>query len=97
MRKKDLGAFLQTARRKKGLSQIEVAGYLKLQSAQSISDWERNYGSGVPIQSLKQLIKLYGLKDQQVFKLLLDHEFQKLKRCLTEDFYSKPVRRKRRS
>ncbi|MBX2988457.1 MAG: helix-turn-helix domain-containing protein [Bdellovibrionaceae bacterium] len=97
MRKKDLGAFLQTARRKKGLSQSEVAGYLKLQSAQSISDWERNYGSGVPIQSLKQLIKLYGLKDQQVFKLLLDHEFQKLKRCLTEDFYSKPVRRKRRS
>jgi len=94
MSKVDLGAYLKQARLKAGYSQGDVAEYLGLQSAQSISDWERNYGSGIPIRSLKQLVKLYRLDSRKIFDLLLDYQFQKLERSLTAEFYSPSSKRK---
>jgi transcriptional regulator with XRE-family HTH domain len=88
MGKKDLGQLLKKARIKKKLSQSEVADRLGLQSAQSVSDWERNYGSGVPIASLKILIKLYGLDKFEVFDALMDYQINKLKENLEKEFFS---------
>ena len=93
---KILGSLLKEARVKKNLSQGDVAQFLKLNSAQSISDWERNYGSGVPVPSLKQLAKLYGMKLDQVFEALLESQVQKLEKALTAEFYKKSTVAKRR-
>ena len=91
---KNLGSLLKEARVKKNLSQTDVAQFLNLNSAQSVSDWERNYGSGVPIQSLKQLAKLYGMKMDQVFQALLESQMQKLEKTLTAEFYKKTSSKK---
>lgn len=96
MKRPDLGTILKEARLKKGLSQLDVAEHLKLHSAQSVSDWERGYGSGVPLPSLKQLIKLYDLSTDLVFEALLEYQYQKLEKSLTEEFYARPARTKKR-
>lgn len=93
MRRQDLGALLKSARLKRNLSQAEVAARLKLNSPQSISDWERNYGSGVPVKTLKKLIKLYQLDATEVFDALLDYQQMKLEERLVSEFYGKKNRR----
>ncbi|MBX3040718.1 MAG: helix-turn-helix transcriptional regulator [Bdellovibrionaceae bacterium] len=94
MAKMDLGIYLKQARLKAGHSQGDVARFLGLQSAQSISDWERNYGSGIPVKSLKELIKFYGMDAGRVFDLLLDYQYQKIQRALTEEFFPQRKRKK---
>lgn len=88
-KRKDLGKLLRNARTQKQLSQTEVAQHLKLNSPQSISDWERNYGSGIPVPSLKQLIKLYGLNSRTAYEALLDFQFSKLETSLEKEFFGK--------
>jgi transcriptional regulator with XRE-family HTH domain len=83
----DIGSLLKDGRISKGLSQGQVASLLKLNSAQSISDWERNYGSGVPLNALRKLIKLYGLETETVFDTLLEYQFLRLKKDLKKRFY----------
>jgi transcriptional regulator with XRE-family HTH domain len=84
---KDIGELIKQGRIKKGLTQGQVAASLKLNSAQSISDWERNYGSGVPLQALRKLIKIYNLDTESVFDALLDYQFMRLKKDLKKRFY----------
>lgn len=81
--------MLKNARQAKGLSQADVAERLGLNSPQSVSDWERNYGSGVPIPTLKKLIKIYALDPQEVFDALLDYQQNKLEVQLTREFFNK--------
>ncbi len=83
----DIGNLLKEGRISKGLSQGQVATLLKLNSAQSISDWERNYGSGVPLNALRKLIKLYDLETETVFDALLEYQFLRLKKDLRKRFY----------
>lgn len=85
--------MLKNARQAKGLSQADVAERLGLNSPQSVSDWERNYGSGVPVPTLKKLIKIYGLDPQEVFDALLDYQQNKLEAQLTREFFNKKVAR----
>lgn len=89
MAKMDLGNFLREARMRVGFSQGDVAQFLGLNSAQSVSDWERNYGSGIPVGSLKKLVKLYKLDADQAYKLLLDFQLQKVERSLKKEFFKR--------
>lgn len=89
MPEKNLGLILKHARNKKGLSQEDVAKHLKLNSPQSISDWERGYGSGVPLPTLKKLIKLYGLNTDKIFEALLEYQQKKLELQLKTEFYKR--------
>lgn len=97
MKNGDLGAYLKNARVDKQLSQADVAKFLKLQSPQSISDWERGYGSLIPLKTLKKLIKLYHLDTSEVFEILLNYQLTNLEAKLTREFYGhskKPKSRK---
>lgn len=88
MAKKDLGTLLRDGRHNKGFSQAEVASKLKLKSPQSVSDWERNYGSGVPVPMLKTLIRLYKLDQEEVFQALVDYKKRRVEMSLKREFYS---------
>ncbi|MGE0631106.1 MAG: helix-turn-helix domain-containing protein [Pseudobdellovibrionaceae bacterium] len=97
MKRPDLGIYLKNARVGKGKSQADVARFLRLQSPQSISDWERNYGSLIPLKTLKKLIKLYELDPAEVFEILLDYQLRSLEAKLTEEFYGRQNKSKTRS
>lgn len=79
-----------------GLSQAEVAEHLGLQTAQSISDWERNHGSSTPIPALKKLIRLYQLSDEEVFEMVLEYQFHRLREKLAVELYPRALRRTKR-
>ncbi len=85
---------MKQARLRAGYSQGDIARFLGLQSAQSISDWERNYGSGIPVKSLKELVKIYGMDAGRVFDLLLEYQYQKIERSLAAEFF--PQKRKKK-
>ncbi|MBX9768058.1 MAG: helix-turn-helix domain-containing protein [Bdellovibrionales bacterium] len=89
MAKKDIGTILKNARLKKRMSQMDLASMLRLNSPQSISDWERNYGSGIPLPTLKRLIKFYHLDVSEVFDALLDFQQMKLEEKLKAEFFGK--------
>ncbi|MGZ3722943.1 MAG: helix-turn-helix domain-containing protein [Bdellovibrionales bacterium] len=93
----DLGVYLKNARENRGLSQMQVAKVLKLKTGQSISDWERNRGSTIPVSALKKLIYLYELDVGEVFEVLLNHQLTRLEQKITEDFFgeSLPPERKK--
>ena len=83
-----LGKLLKAVRKKKSFSQAEIAGHLGLKSGQSISDWERGYGSPIPIKALKKLIHIYELKVEEVLELYLQREKEKLAVKLSKEFFS---------
>ena len=87
MKKTDLGTQLKEARIKKGLSQGDLAKYIGLNSPQSISDWERGYGAGIPVPTLKTLIKYLGMNKDDVYDALLDYRWKKLESELNDAFY----------
>lgn len=94
MAKKDIGTILRDARIKKQMSQADLAEMLELNSPQRISDWERNYGSGVPLPTLKRLIKFYQLDTIAVFEALLEFQQLKLEEKLKLDFFGKSKTKK---
>jgi transcriptional regulator with XRE-family HTH domain len=83
----DLGQYLKNARLKLKLSQLDVAKVLKLGSAQSISDWERNYGSSVPLKTLRKLCNVYRLDENEAFKHALDFQKGKLEQKMRKEFF----------
>ena len=89
MAQTNIGTILREGRLAKNLSQAQVAKILKLKSPQSISDWERNYGSGIPLGTLKKLIRVYELDVIQVFDALLSFQQNKLKEKLEQQFFGK--------
>lgn len=82
-----LGEQIRRARRLLGLSQAELAGKLGLTSGQSVSDWERGYGSRIPIRTLKVLIEVLNLDKSVVFEMYLAQEKEKLARKIEAEFY----------
>lgn len=85
----DLGQYLKAARLKLNMSQLDVAKILKLGSAQSISDWERNYGSSVPLKTLKRLCSVYRLDENEAFKHAFDFQKSKLEQKMRKEFFKK--------
>lgn len=85
----DLGQYLKTARLKLNMSQLEVAKVLKLGSAQSISDWERNYGSSVPLKTLRKLCSIYKLDENEAFKHAFEFQRSKLEQKMRKEFFKK--------
>lgn len=81
-----LGDILKKARRTLGLSQKQVAQHLGLKSGQSISDWERLGGSGIPHQNLKKLIHLYSLNAQEILEHYIEGEKGRLEEKLRKRF-----------
>jgi transcriptional regulator with XRE-family HTH domain len=89
-----LGDYLRQSRLKLNLSQADVAKFLGVGSAQSVSDWERGYGSLIPIPYLKKLIKHYGLAEDRVYEMILDFQFAKIESKLKKEFYGKSKSKK---
>jgi transcriptional regulator with XRE-family HTH domain len=96
MKKTSLGQYLKAARLKKGLSQGDVATLLRLKSAQSISDWERGYGSAIPVKALKKLIQFYGMNEDLVFKKFVVFQVERLEAKLRRVFYGRETKKPRR-
>ena len=96
MKNADLGQHLKAARLKKGLSQGDVAEFLRLKSAQSVSDWERGYGSAIPVKALKKLIQFYGMNEDLVFKKFLAFQVERLESKLRRVFYGREAKKPRR-
>jgi transcriptional regulator with XRE-family HTH domain len=82
-----LGELIRRARRLMGLSQAELATKLGLTSGQSVSDWERGYGSRIPIRTLKTLIEVLSLDQKMVFEMYLHQEKEKLAKKIEAEFY----------
>lgn len=71
----DLAQLLKDARLKKDLSQKEVALQLGYSSPQFISNWERGLAQP-PLKVLRQLVKIYGLPEKKVLRIILK-DFEK--------------------
>lgn len=96
VKKLELGPCLKACRQKNDLSQGDVAHHLRLKSAQSISDWERGYGSAIPIKALKKLISLYKMDEDVVFEKFLEFKVAKLEEKLRSLFYGRQTKKPRR-
>ncbi len=81
-----IGSFLRNAREKRGLSQGDVAQKLGLGSPQSISDWERGYGSGVPLNTLLKLIKLYRIEAVKTYEIFVEDYLLRVRQKLDRKF-----------
>lgn len=73
-----LGITLQTARRARGLRQIDVGRKLGLKSGQPISDLERGRTAAFPPHLLVKIIRLYKLDENMVCKLYIEREKERL-------------------
>lgn len=86
-----LGLFLKQSRENRGLTQKQVADYLKLSSAQSISDWENEKGSGIPAPVLKKLVSLYQVPEEEAYEVLLAFHLKKAEERVQSRFFGKKV------
>lgn len=87
-----LGEFLRDCRLKKNLSQTELAGRLGYTSPQFISDWERGV-STLPMMKLNEICRILGVRNQEMFDLLVDVSVEKLVHSMNEDY--RQLRRKK--
>jgi transcriptional regulator with XRE-family HTH domain len=87
-KKPTLGSILRAGRLKAGLTQAEVAEFLGLGSPQSISDWERDRVTSAPVASLKKLVPLFRLDEDEVFSALFEAEMERLEAQLRSEFYT---------
>lgn len=85
----DLGTYLRMARENAGLSQGDVARHLKMTQFQSISQWERNASGSVPIKTLLKLVKLYGVRVEEMYDVLLKYQSKRLEEKLESKFFGK--------
>ncbi len=82
----DFGNFLAQARQKKGLTLVEVAKALKLNSGQPIWDWENGKGSGIPADALLRLVKIYGISADRAYEELMKFHQERTERKVREKF-----------
>lgn len=73
--KSGLASFLKDKRIEANLSQKDVADFLKYESAQFISNWERGLSSP-PITILKKLADFYGISPEKLFEVVLEEEIR---------------------
>ena len=88
MAKKNLSTFLKDKRVKAGFTQAEIAKQLGYTSPQFVSNWERGM-SNPPIETLKQIGKLYSVSMDELYDVLLQTSIEELKVTLRERFYAK--------
>ena len=70
IRKTKFGSFLQKARKKAGLSQIELASKLSYSSAQFVSNWERGLCTP-PIDKLYQISQIMNIQPKSIFDIIM--------------------------
>ena len=75
-----LGSYLKSARVAKNLTATEVAELVGLPSPLPVLAWERNLGHALPLQTLRKLIRIFGLDAQFVFDLLLRHQLSRIEK-----------------
>lgn len=85
-RSENLETFLSEARQRRSMTLNEVASRLGLKSGQSVWDWENGKGSGVPIDMLLRLVKIYGLSSNQAYQHLLRFHQDRVARKLEGKF-----------
>ncbi len=73
------GAFLRDARKKKKLSQWEVAKLAGFSTAQFISNLERGV-SPPPVKTLKFLLNLYAIDPKSAIKIIEEEQKRNLKK-----------------
>lgn len=83
----NLGAYLQLARERVGLSQNDVAEKLGMHHFQSVSQWERNASGSVPIPALRKLVEIYDLPMFEVYEVLLKFQTVRLEKKLEQKFF----------
>lgn len=66
----NIGEFLRTKREAKKLSQTDVAEALKVKP-QFVSNWERGMSSP-PVRLLKQIMRLFGISENELIKFMVD-------------------------
>lgn len=75
-----LGQMIRQLRKSRGLTQVDLARAIDVSSGQVISDWERGYGARPPVQAMRRLIRYFGLAEEEVRRIYLDSEIQRLAR-----------------
>lgn len=80
-----LKTFLKSARIHSGFSQKEVSLRLGYRSAQFVSNWERGL-SVPPPKALRQLTKLYKIRAQELFDLVLEEAIRRVESNLRRAF-----------
>tara|TARA_B100000749_G_scaffold122825_1_gene93804 strand:+ start:45196 stop:45465 length:270 start_codon:yes stop_codon:yes gene_type:complete len=69
--KKKIGVLLAKARKKSGLTQLQVSQHLGFTTAQQVSNIERD-AAPVPFDTVVKLCKLYKLNKKQVIDAMLE-------------------------
>ncbi|MDG0816419.1 helix-turn-helix domain-containing protein [Bdellovibrio svalbardensis] len=80
-----LASFLKEGRLKAGLSQKEVSEYLKYDTPQFVSNWERGIAAP-PISILKKLADLYKISSEKLFEVVLAEEIRLTEENLRKKF-----------
>lgn len=82
-----LSDFLKEKRVSANMTQGQVAEILGYTSPQFVSNWERGM-SYPPIETLKQLSRIYSIDQDELFDVLLKSSIEELERDLTEKFFA---------
>ncbi len=81
-----LGHFLRESRLRAGYSQLEVAKRLGYNTAQVVSDWERDVQSP-PGHALRKLAIAYNISIDAIYTIMLEAGISRLKEKLKRDVY----------
>ena len=82
---KDLATYLKTKRVEAGLTQRQVSDFLKYDTPQFVSNWERGV-SAPPVDSLRALAKFYKVDAEEMFEVLLEHSLEQTTNDLRRKF-----------
>lgn len=88
-----LAHFLKEKRVNVKMTQAEVAEALGYASPQFVSNWERGL-SYPPIETLKELTKIYRADVHEVFDILLKASMEDLERDLRVKFFTEKKSRR---
>ena len=80
--KRSVGPYLAACRRKKGLTQEDIAEYFEFENAQFVSNVERGV-SGVPLVRLYDWIDLVKADEGKTVKFMLHDYEQVIKEALS--------------
>jgi transcriptional regulator with XRE-family HTH domain len=81
-----ISKFLREKRLSAGLSQGDVAKKLGYQSAQFVSNWERNL-CRPPVETLRKIAQIYNIDPDQMFEIALESSIEDITADLTAKFF----------
>ncbi len=82
----ELGRFLKESRIRAGYSQLEVAHRVGYNTAQVVSDWERDVQSP-PGRALRKLTTIYNISIDDIYTIMLEAGISRLKLKLRRAVY----------